>query len=263
MLLAKSCMKDFNIKKGTIKLGTLQEYRETELQHIADKKEGHLKFKLIFDNLVELSNKWFNTLSGNQIRLGKASPFISPGSTNVNCEELDIAELTSEKMIVRYARVTIEQQSLNGFVFCMSSIRKTLDCIDIFPEYDDYWYMPQIRALHFGYVLGSLLRNAIIENHKKGNPITKELCIDDFSVNLKMGPVHYIPREIHITNDNKFELDELLEHLSHISFIKPPTPFKKEREFRFNYTIVSKNHIIEPSVKSIILDASELQQYIL
>lgn len=256
-------MKDFNIKNGTIKLGTLQEYRETELLHIADKEEGYLKFNLIFDGLVELSSDWFHTLAGNSMKLGNVSPTLFPGSINVFCEQLNIVKFTDDIITIRDARATIERQALNGFVFCMSRIRKTKDCIDIFPEYDDYWYIPEIRAARFGFMLGGLLRNAIIEHHKIGQPITEELCIDDFSVDVIMDVVNYIPRVKHITNDNKFELDELLQNLSNIAFIKPPVPFEKEREYRFNYTIVSNNLIIEPKVKFIILDATHLQQFII
>ena len=264
MLLAKSCMKDFNIKNGTIKLGTLHEYRETELQHIADKEEGFLKFNIRFDGLVEITSEWFNTLSGNGVQIGSGSSILFPGSTSAHYEVLNIVPSSNGKIILRDSRATIERQALNGFVFCMSSIRKTKDCIDIFPEYDDYWYIPKMWAANFGFMLGGLLRDAIIERHNAGQPIVpKELSIDDFSVNARLDFVSYTPREIHITNDNKIELNEFMQKMSNIAFIKPVEPFEKEREYRFNYEIVSKGRIIEPTIKSIILDSTPLQQFVI
>ena len=264
MLLAKSCMQDFNIKNGTIKLGTLHEYRETEVLHIADKEEGFLKFHLKFDGIVEITSEWFNTLSGNTISIGDGKPIIFPGRTNARFGILDIVNNENGIVTLRNSNATIQRQALNGFVFCMSSVRKTKDCVNIFPEYDDYWYTPRMWAPRFGFMLGGLLRNAIIEHHKSGNPIVSEdLSIDDFSVNVHMDLVSYTPREIHITNSNKIELDEFMRKMSNIAFIKPPVPFEKEREYRFNYTIVSNNRIIEPTIKSIILDSTLLQQFII
>lgn len=257
-------MKDFNIKKGTIKLGTLHEYRETEIQHIADKEEGYLKFNLKFDGLVELTSKWFNTLAGNAMRIGHTPPILFPGTTQASYEILNIVYMDDDKIILRDSVATIERRALNGFVFCMSKIRKTKDCIGIFPEYDDYWYVPKMWAARFGYILGGLLRDAIIHHHKTGHPIVSEdLSIDDFSVNLQMDFVDYTSRAIHITNDNKTELDEFMRKMSRIAFIKPPEPFEKELEYRLNYTILSKGRIFEPTVKSIILDSTLLQQFVI
>lgn len=256
-------MKDFNIKKGTIKLGTLHEYRETELQHIADKEEGYLRFHLRFDGLVEVTSEWFNTLSGNGVAIGSGQPIIFPGHTSSYYEKIHFVRRTGNIITLKDSIATIERQALNGFVFCMSSVRKTKDCIDIFPEYNDYWYIPQLRAANFGFRLGGLLRDAIIEHHIIGNPITEELSIDDFFVSVTMDLVTYTSREIHITNDNKIELEEFKRKMWDIAFIKPLVPFEKEREYRFNYTVVSNNQVIVPTVKSIILDSTILQQFVI
>lgn len=256
-------MKDFNIKKGTIKLGTLHEYRETELQHIADKEEGYLRFHLKFDGTVEVSSEWFNTLSGNGLTLGPGKRITFPGYTSAYFEKIQIVNVSDDIIILRDSIFTIERQALNGFVFCMSSVKNTKDCIDIFPEYDDYWHIESSQAARFGFILGGLLRRAIIEHHNTENPITEDLSIDDFSVNVTIGHVTYSPREIHITNDNKIELDEFEKMMWNIAFTKPSVPFEKERELRFHYTIESNNQVILPTVKSIILDSTLLQGFVI
>ncbi len=264
MLLAKSCMKDYNIKHGTIKLGTLHEYKTTELKHIADPQEGYLKFKLKFDGTVEVEPRWFNALAGGAMQIGHEAPIRYPGKTNAKFEVMNIVRADAEKVILKNSEATIERESLNGFVYCMSQIRKTRDCKGIFPEYDDYWFITETKAMQFGVTLGGILRNAIIVGRASGNHLAPEsMPIENFSVNVEMGPVQYVPREIQVSNGEAFKLDDFMSKMASIAFIKPPTPFEKEREYRFNYTIISDNKIIEPSVKYALLDSTPLQNLVI
>jgi len=264
MLLAKSCMKAHNIKHGTIKLGTLHEYRATEIQHIADRYEGYLKFNLMFDGEVELSPKWFNTLAAGTAQIGPVKGIPLPGKTRTEFKILNIGHVDDQRIMLKDSHLVIERETLNGFVFCMSQVRKTQDCFEIFPEYDDYWYVNEVNAARFGVMLGGILREAIIAGRASGNHLVPEsMPIDNFSVNLDMGPVQYIARETHITNKNLMKVEEFLEKMSAIAFTKPPEPFQKEREYRFSYTIVSSGRIIEPSVKFAILDSHHLQQFVI
>lgn len=264
MLLAKSCMKEHNIKNGTIKLGTLHEYRETEIKHIADKQEGYLRFHLKFDGVVKLEPKWFNTLAGGAAQIGKDQPIHFPGRTNAHFKNLQIISFADDIITLKNSEAIIERNSLNGFVYCMSKVRKTRDCIDIFPEYDDYWFVSEHKALQFGFMLGGILRNKIIAGRHSGNHIVPEsMPIDDFSVDLEMAAVQYLPRETHISSAEIYKLESFVEQMANIAFTKPPIPFEKEREYRFNYTITSRGHIIEPIVKFVILDSTPLQQFAL
>lgn len=264
MLLAKSCMKDYNIKHGTIKLGTLHEYKTTELKHIADPQEGYLKFKLKFDGTVEVEPKWFNALAGRAIQIGHEAPIRYPGKTNAQFKIMNIVRADAGKIILKNSEAIIERESLNGFVYCMSQVRKTRDCKNIFPEYDDYWFISEIKAMQFGVTLGGILRNAIIAGRASGKHLVPEsMSIENFSVNIEMGLVQYIPREIHVSDGETFKLDDFMNKMASIAFIKPPIPFAKEREYRFNYTIISDNKIIEPSVKYTILDSTPLQDLVM
>lgn len=264
MLLAKSCMKAHNIKHGTIKLGTLHEYRETEIQHIADRQEGYLKFNLKFDGEVELTTKWFNTFAAGTLQFGTEKPIAFPGKTSAKFTDMFIVQSDNQRVILKDSSATIEREALNGFVFCMSKVRRTQDCIGIFPEYNDYWFVTEANALRFGFMLGGILREAIITGRATGkNLVPENMPLENFSVNLSMGLVEYIPRETHITNHNILNLEDFLGKMKNIAFIKPPVPFEKELEYRFNYTIVSDGKIIEPIVKFAILESYHLQQFAL
>ncbi|WP_177339436.1 hypothetical protein, partial [Pseudomonas sp. NBRC 111142] len=175
-----------------------------------------------------------------------------------------LVESDEETVTLKDSKAVIERKSLNGFVYCMSLVRKSRDCIGIFPEYDDAWFLPESRALNFGVLLGGMLHNAIIAGRASGRHLVPEnLNLESLSVNLEAGPVEYQEREIHVINSNTFKLEEFQSRMARIAFTKPPIPFAKEKEYRFNYTIVSENRIIEPLVKFAILDASPLQKLIL
>ena len=264
MLLAKSCMKPFNIKHGTVKLGTLHEYRETEIKHIADSEEGYLRFHLKLDGTVQLTPIWFNTIAAGCMRIGHEEGVRFPGRTSAHFKKIDIIHNSENSITLKDSEAVIERQALNSFVFCMSQVRKTRHCIEIFPEYDDYWFITESSAQRFGLAIGKILREAIIAGRTSGNHLMPEqMPIDDFSINLEIGLVQYVPREIHVNNESKYKLDEFINNMASIAFTKPPVPFAKEREFRFNYTIVSRGKIIEPIVKFAILDSTLLQNFVL
>lgn len=256
-------MKEFNIKQGTVKLGTLYEYKKTELKHIADKDEGYLKFKVRFDGVVELPTEWFNSLGGG-LQLESTPGIKFPGKTNAHFESMNIIRSDNQNVLLKDSIATIERQAPNSFVFCMSHTKDVKDCIDIFPEYNDSWHLQKLHAEKFGAALGTLLRDAIVEGYKTGNHIVSEdISIDNFSIQMNSQLVDYTSREIHIKSNDFFSLNNFMQKMHNIVFIKPATPFKKELEYRFNYTITSKQRIIEPIVKSIILDSSHLQQFLI
>lgn len=264
MLLAKSCMKPYNIKHGTVKLGTLHEYRETEIKHIADSEEGYLKFHLKLDGTVQLPPKWFNTIAAGCMQLGDEEGIRFPGRTSAQFLRVDATHNPDNTITLIDSEATIQREAFNGFVFCMSQVRKTRDCVDIFPEYDDYWFVTEASAKKFGFTLGAILREAIISGRASGNHLVPEnMDIGDFSVNVQMGLVKYVPREIHVTDASKYKLQEFIKNMLNIAFTKPPIPFAKECEFRFNYIILSKGKIVEPIVKYAILDSTLLQDLVL
>jgi hypothetical protein len=267
MLLGKSCKKAFNIKNiKKIKVGTLFEYRKIENLEIADLHEGRLTFTLKVDGIVPIKPKWINTIFDGAIELEhdeKEATFQTLGTYNIEVVTLTI--LKAEKQyFIKDSEVNIKREAHNSFIFCMSHVRKTTDCIGIFKGYDDYWYLSDKRAHLFGLTLGKVLLNTITKEHKKGNYIiSKDAIPDELDIMLTFGRITYQDRETHISKDSVITIEEYASKIDNMAFTKPSIPFEPEKEFRFQYTIYGKDGLIyQPLVDNIILDAEELLQFV-
>lgn len=259
MLLGKSCYKRDNIKtRKTIKLGSLFEYRATENKDIADAEEGIFRFNLWFDGEVTIDGRLFNTMSGGAGQIGPAGGIIFPGRTEAYFERLHIKDTTLDSITLADSKGIITRHALNSFIFCMSHVRQASDCHGIFPNYDDYWYIQESDTDEFGGKLAQHLANQIHKNHKEGSyVIPKNIDPKEIVVHALVDKVSYIDRDIHFNSTSKFELDQIRYKLRDLSFIKPPIPFEKEKETRFQFIITHNDNIIEPLQRNIILDNCE------
>ena len=71
MYLVKSCKKkDHPHQSGTLKIGSLAEYRDTENKQVEDREEGFYRIKF------DLNDKWISTDLFNYLNL--AFPFSNP-----------------------------------------------------------------------------------------------------------------------------------------------------------------------------------------
>ena len=265
MLLVKSCMKEHNIKNGTIKLGSLHEYRNTEKKWLQDHEEGIFRFHLKFEGLVEIQLKFLNTLMGGAINLGGEEPIRYPGRTSAHFEVMDIVNQGEHTALLKDSIAVIERDSLNEFIFCVSQLEQANECIDIFPNYNDFWAIPESKSPGFAVQLGRLLMEKIAEARKSGDHIIPENVPIDGSLGviINTGLVKYMARETHITKEGKSELEDIMQKLGDMAFIKPPEPFQREKEFRFSFQITSNNRVVEPVKNHVILDAKTLQEFVL
>lgn len=262
MFLAKSCYKKDHIKNGTLKLGTLHEYRATEIKHIADKHEGMLAFNLQFDDKVQLKTEWINTIFGGSLHFGDQERFNYPGTFTSFANEMHIREWNNEWTTISKSSALIIAEHSDSFVFCMSSIIDKVDCLDIFPEYDDHWYIERSSAVEFGRSIATLLHEKIISSHNSENSILPQNTpIEHLTIHFNYGHVSYIPRHLHITSENIISIELLMKKIRDTAFIKPPS-FNSEREYRFHFTISSNGQIIEPAVKHVILASNQLQGFV-
>lgn len=266
MLLAKSCAKSYNIKKGTIKLGTLHEYRMTEKKEIADRQEGMLTFSIIFDGTVKITSKWLNILAGGGISIGHTKNVLRfPGKTNLSTRGIHVISVDNDSgtAIVKNTNILISRESPNSFVFCMSYIQNKNDCLEIFKEYDDYWYINSESIESFGKLLAQDLLKKIYDSHFTEDPIIpKTIDIDDVVIHFEHDHIAYLTRETHITGDSVELTEEFINKLYNMAFIKPES-YKHEKEYRFSFTVIANNKVIEPIKKSIVLDSSRLLHLII
>jgi hypothetical protein len=264
MLLAKSCSKSFNIKNGTLKLGTLNEYRETELEQIADKEEGLITHRLIFEGQVKVPVNWYNTLCGGSMQLGRVPALRFPGKTKCRFEEFQLDSHDNEFALLTNSSVTIQREAPSCFIYCMSEVENRDECHEMFSQYDDYWYIDASRAEEFARSMADILLRKIIQDHKQGQYILpRETQLNKLKLRVRFGKVKYIDREIHINKNNQFLIEELVPQILESYFTKPPNPFQKEKEFRFHFTLTIDNNIVVPCVKSLILDSTDLQKFLL
>ena len=265
MLLAKNCFTKDNLKtRKTIKLGTLYEYRKIESAQIVDKGEGKYSFLLKFDGVVEIERRWFNLIFQGLMNLGGVDchPRI-PGSMIGVIHHLEMVGGNEQVVKVRNSSASIHRESLNGFIFCMSQVRKLRDAVGIFPDYDDCWYMTATKAHRLGIALSELLRDRITSGRHSGNHIVDpHISLENLSILCRHEPVSYLGRKIHISDTSVFTADHFMRKISDMAFVKPPS-FLAEKEYRFSFTIVAGDRILIPTVDNVILNVEQLVDWVL
>lgn len=265
MLLAKNCFTKDNLKtRKTIKLGTLYEYRKTESAQIVDSGEGKYSFLLKFDGTVEIERRWFSLMFQGAISFGgdEHHPRI-PGAMRAVVHDLDVVGGNQQIIRVRNSSASIHREALNGFIFCMSQVRKLRDAVGLFPDYDDCWYMTATKAHNLGVALSALLRDRITSGRHSGNHIVDpHISLENLSIHCRHEPVSYLSREIHISDTSVFTADHFMRKIWDMAFVKPPS-FVPEKEYRFSFTIVAGDKILIPAVDNVILNAEQLVEWAL
>ncbi|MGE7094739.1 hypothetical protein ACQKIS_00945 [Pseudomonas fulva] len=258
MLLGKSCKKEHHIKNGTIKLGTLYEYRSIENDELIDKHEGMLSFFLKFHGRVSIPTQWFVTLNGGAIGINQVRPLRFPGKSSAHFLRVEVETTHDERIVLIDSSAVISRESPNSFIFCVSHVRKTTDCIGIFPSCNDYWFIREAQAEAFARELGTMLLQQIYAGHETGNHIIPaDADISSVKIHFEYGNVHYMERVTHIQQHSDLTLEEFGNKINNMAFTKPKS-YSRELEYRFQFTILSNNKIVEPIVKSVFLDAAPL-----
>ena len=243
MYLVKSCSREFNVaNSGTIKIGTLHEYRETESLQILDKEEGF--FRIIFDlkdKYIETSLFNFLNYSHDSYLTAKVNHF------NINTIYQDYTKVTYD---AEYTWV-----NNNRFMFCISKLENHQESKSIFSDYDDYWYISFFKKNK----LIKSLENAVFEDVKKrmldGEVIFHKSNIDLSKLKIKSHSqdILYKNRSLYLDNKNlDSKKAELIGLFQGIKYLKPYT-FKKEFEFRIIFDFYENEELLIPIVKSLII----------
>lgn len=264
MFLTKSCNKKYNIKAGSLKLGTLYEYRETEIEQIADKYEGTLEFRLRFKGIVKIPTKWFNLMCGGTFHYGSEPVVRFPGQMRSRFDVMQMRGSNDEFITLEDSYAVLNREALNSFVYCMSHVEKPDDCKGMFPDYDDYWHINDKDRNDFAVEVSEILLDKIKSEYRAGNYIVpKGTDIDNLLIYVKVGLVYYVPRSLEITQANSLSIDEFFKKMADMTFIKPPHPFEREKEYRIELALVCGDRYIEPLVKSLIIDSERLQRFVI
>lgn len=268
MHLVKSChAKDHIRSRNTLKLGTLHEYRATEIKEIADADEGTYVFTLNFIGAVSVDIAWYKTLATNTVCIGDDYDDIQalrfPGRTDAHFLDVTFGPRKGRTIELIDSTAIIKREVLNSFIFCMSQVREIGEASEIFPHYDDNWSMSIQRARLFADRSGKLLLREIRRRRQEGQHIVPEhLDLDRLDVSIQHGPVTYAPRALTFGNGADLTLERLAPLLASMAFLKTKN-YSHEREYRFQYTLVYAGMIVEPLSKDIIIrDASWISELI-
>lgn len=216
------------------------------------------------DGEVKVDTKWFNTINAGGIKIGGGDLYRFPGMLLSSAINVHLVKSGPDFLILRDTSIFIKREALNCFIFCMSCVKDIAECDQIFEGYDDRWGIKASDIEDFATDISYILIDAVREGHETGNFILPEgTDLENLDVMIEWGQVMYVPRVFHITKANNDSLMEFMDKMRFMTLIKPPIPFAKEKEFRFQFTFISSGIIIEPTQNHIIIDAHRLQKYVL
>ncbi|WP_318386419.1 hypothetical protein [Enterobacter sp.] len=249
MLYVKSCYhKDNPIRSGTIKIGSLHEYREIEDAQIADKHEGNIEIILKLDDM-HLDIAEFQEFLDSHNSYAEFVP-IGPINTGGPSDALP-----GKRHIPHFhAKSTLSKN--NGFIFCLSDVESQKDSEEIFNEYDDNWSFSKSKIEAFALGLAESLaiqvwneRHAVFPKHE----LTK-----NFEVCAYWNNINYVERKIVVDNfQYATNRKKLVEMVRNPGFIKPKS-FSPEREFRICFDIYDNGMLLHPVKKHIIISAERV-----
>ncbi|MCP3789466.1 hypothetical protein [Pseudomonas sp. N2-11] len=262
MLFAKSCYKRNNLTEcGTLRLGSLYEYRKTEETQTEDPNEGKFTYIVQFDGLVKIRRDVFETIFGGMISLGGGEGITFPGRFDGHVLNMQIVGGNQSKVTIRDSAALINREALNGFIFCISAVRKTRDAQGIFPDYDDCWFMKASKASALAGAMSTALLNEIKQRRESGkHVIPPSIPLEGLRVHCRHELVTYIPRLLHINSTTEQLINNFMRSMRDMAFIKDPK-FSHELEYRFSFTILSGNQIVPPVVNNIIIDAHDIAHW--
>lgn len=254
----KSChSKDNAIRSNTVKIGTLQEYRSTELEQIADVHEGVYSIKINFNHIHMLPHLAGFLLCTNQsvssghIHLiqGKTKSFISNDLFHY------------EKFIGDFSWT-----HHNRFIFCMTGTNDISDAAGIFPMYDDHWVIERKKIMEsFSNLLSDFMKE-VKQRLKCGERIfhnQEEIDkIEDLEFNTTFQKVIYQPRIANYGNCEYYQDPTLLYRIhKEIPFTKPEE-YIPEREYRWFIDITSNGISLEPKIRHIIMSSDNYSRFL-
>ena len=127
MYLVKSCSKQNNPKtSGTLRIGSLTEYRDSENKEVEDREEGFYRIN------IDLKDKWITTNLFSHLNKSHLS------LSSVHIHHLALKGSYEDRILVDY-HANYTWDNLNRFIFCITKTERAEDAQNIFSGYDDSW----------------------------------------------------------------------------------------------------------------------------
>jgi hypothetical protein len=259
MFLHKFCPIEFNPLEGcqTIRLGTLEGYRNEENQEIADELEGLQVYHVGFYGEGESAHLIEDLLP--QVNIAGRLPDLSwrpPGLFSHEIRNIN-RFWTSDGRPGTSADATIEYYFPNCLLFCMSQGLWNHDTP--FSGYDSRWSIRKKDVGSFGRRIETELRRMAKTGQIKLSAIgnNSKRFEGPFQISSIFQEVRYDKQarvEIHLENDPLKELSDLLWR----SPFSKPSSFSNETEFRFLYFFTSDDIPLEVANEPILVRTENL-----
>lgn len=221
-VLVKFCRSEHNVLSNgaRLRIGTLQEFRDTENQSLKDEGEGTFRVVINFAQPTWIGFDWFRAVA--KIGYEEGPPKI-PYVEGTVVSELQLLEVDRpRRRVLVVGSVLIYEVDSNAMVLCLSTqVRGTLT--NPFDEYDSAW---AIRPEHRGFFFSHLRK--LLESKVRKEDWFQE-GIGFFS---KSSPVGYGQRYFAATNEQDVPIDFIRYVAENCDLIKP-IQFFTENEYRF------------------------------
>lgn len=248
MYLVKSCSSEFHpLSCGTLRIGTLDDYRETHIPEIADKFEGTFTVNVKLHNRA-ITKKHFQILNQSH---NSFAEFIMNEVVNIDTRHEHLVYFD----VFDY---TVNIKNNNRFIFCWSSLTRPLDCKDIFDGYESYWYIENPHKREFLLEMAkSLFRSINLQESHGHRVFSGEYEIQKLQLGVRIQNVHYRERGISVDNlSYDINADLITECLQGASLIKP-IHFSRECESRIIFDFYYNDVLLHPTINSLIIKISE------
>ncbi|EFG9986409.1 hypothetical protein ACQLRR_004210 [Escherichia coli] len=257
MYLVKSCYSKFNVTNcQTLCIGSLDYYRKTFEEQIADKHEGKIKLTYKLDNfpmspkLQSITQLFSSKHPHEEAHIG-ALKFGRDKS------------LPPDYILMEKYEAEIYLSQKNIFAFCISMSDQPEKPLDILNEYDDFWFFDYKKVNIFAKLVANAIYDEIIKRECAGKSIfATRIDIKKIRVHWKSKAIDYVERELFIDNSTLASMqDDISYVIENPHFIKP-LDFSPECEYRFVFEVYSGEELITPMVDQLIIDAKEILKII-
>lgn len=252
MKLYKNCAQRHNIagECHTLRLGTLFGYRSIENPDIRDEEEGIHHFDINVSTPVKLSGENTNIIFP-FIKIASAKPSHYGGEYSAKAKHLNLLSIGNDGVTFTAERLEITRSTMNAFVFCMSIAESRPEQIST--SYDSYWEFDQSKLPKF---VEGMAKEIIRAIHKDPSIIQgiDASTLPELTLISRHSEIKYLPRRISCAHMSDAMVNELLETIGGITFIKPPE-FSAEVEYRFVFDVTDGYTIYPPASDSITINS--------
>lgn len=257
MRVVKFSSKQHNFTRSrSLRLHTLNWYRETENAEIKDAGEGTFRIRLQFLERVRLSRASASALLQGASFFGSDPRYLVPGNVTALLDTLQF-KVERDHVVFERAGCDLFYQPPNGFVFCaaMSEAENAMQ-ENGFEGYDDFWIVGRNEGELTVFCDGVARRLEAQFHPDLAHPIQNVVPRDrmrNIRVEWRRAKIAYGERVWRVTGQVPDDPSYFCQAYLKVPFIKPER-YRHENEYSFAFTYVSEGMVIPVETPFIDLD---------